>query len=405
MITDPATGDLVKLLASHRPGFSLAREFYEDPAVFAADVDRVIARRWHYAGHVSECPVPGSYFLDEIAGESVIVIRGRDQAIRAVHNVCRHRGSRICTEPAGSVKALVCPYHAWNYGLDGRLASAPAMGEDFDPSRYRLKPCAVRVLAGLIFVCLGEPLGDIDQLISDATPFLVPHGLEQARVAKTLRWPTRANWKLVVENFTECYHCRPAHPEFCSVMDIALPATTGNPVLKAKHQAFLREWEERVRQQGFVTGDINRIEDAGYRVHRHPIGRGKLSQSREGRPVAPLLGRYSEYDGGITGLALRPLFSLYVSNDHAVVIRFVPHGPTQTDTVISWLVRSDAEEGRDYDLHQLTWLWRVTTDQDKVIVEDNQAGVSSRAYEPGPYSPLVEPNPPVFHRWYFGHLR
>ncbi|MBL9215337.1 MAG: aromatic ring-hydroxylating dioxygenase subunit alpha [Opitutaceae bacterium] len=401
----PSVADTVAgLLEAHRPGYSLARAFYEDPAVYAADLDRVFLRTWHYAGHASQCATPGSFFLDEFAGDSIIVVRGRDERIRAFHNVCRHRGSRLATEASGCVRALTCPYHAWTFGLDGRLLSAPAMGDDFDPAGFGLKECAVRVIDGLILVCPGTPLDPLDDFARDLEPFIRPSRLEQTKVAATLRWPTKANWKLVMENFAECYHCGPAHPEYCSVMAHARKDTTGNPTLTEQYNRFEDEWTARMRAQGKITGGVNRLEDLGYQIVRFPVGEGRLSQTREGRAVAPLLGDYREYDGGVTGVGLRPSFNLYVDNDHAVILSFVPHGPLLTDTVITWLVRADAQEGRDYQVDDVTWLWRVTTDQDKRIVEDNQAGVSSRAYEPGPYSPKVEVGPPRFHRWYFRQL-
>jgi Rieske 2Fe-2S family protein len=399
-LTDP----VARLVEDHRPGFSLAAEFYRDPVVYAADVERIFVRTWHYAGHVSQLPSPGSYLLDDYAGESIIVVRGQDSRIRAFYNVCRHRGSRLVTEPAGCVRALRCPYHAWSFGLDGALRSAPAMPDDFDPAAYGLKSCPVRVLEGMILVCPGTPADDIEPALLEMEDFLRPHAVERTKVAATIHWPTKANWKLVMENFFECYHCGAAHPEYCSVMAHALKDTTANPQQAERYNRVEEAWAARARALGRRTDRIDRLDSHGCMVLRFPVGENKLAQTREGRAVAPLLGEFKEYDGGVTGGAIRPALNFYVNNDHVVILSFVPRGPQETDTVITWLVREDAQEGRDYDVNEVTWLWKVTTDEDKKIVEDNQAGVNSRAYEPGPYSTKVEQGPPRFHRWYFRHL-
>ena len=143
-----------ELIAGYRPGFSLDAGFYTDPAVYEKDLAEVFFRHWIYAGHASRLPEAGSYFLFELGGESIILVRGRDGEIRALANVCRHRGSRLCTAPAGRVAAFVCPYHAWTYGLDGRLRSRRAMPADFDPARYGLKALRCEVFHGMIFINL-----------------------------------------------------------------------------------------------------------------------------------------------------------------------------------------------------------------------------------------------------------
>lgn len=393
-----------RLLDTHRAGFSLAQEFYLSPDVYAADVERVFMRTWHYAGHTSQLADAGSYLLDEFAGESLIIVRGRDDKIRAFYNVCRHRGSRILNERSGCVRTMRCPYHAWSYGLDGSLRAAPAMPDDFDASLYGLKECRVRILDGLILVCPGEPSTDIEPALREMEEFLQPHRLEYTKVAAVQAWPTRANWKLVVENFFECYHCGTAHPEYCSVMAHAQKDTTANPQLVDQYNRFEQAWAAGMRLKGKRTERLDWLDALGCSILRFPVGENKVAQTREGRPVAPLLGDYTEYDGAVTGAAIRPAFNLYVNNDHAAVICFVPHGPLSTDTVITWLVRADAQEGRDYNPEEVKWLWKVTTDEDKRIVEDNQSGVLSRAYEPGPYSTKVETGPPRFHRWYFRQL-
>ena len=143
------------LISRQRTGYSLEQPFYTCPEIYRLDIDRVISPQWQYVDHVSRVQNPGDYLVYEIAEESIIIVRGLDGELRAHFNVCRHRGSRICLEKSGNLKRLVCPYHAWAYGLDGTLESARQMPEDFDPGEFALHPCRLEVLEGLMFINLG----------------------------------------------------------------------------------------------------------------------------------------------------------------------------------------------------------------------------------------------------------
>lgn len=401
-----ASADWIEeLAAAHRSGWTLARPFYTDPEIFRRDVERIFLRQWVFAGHVSRVRHPGDYFLFQIAGESIIVIRDRDAQVHALYNVCRHRGSRICLEPSGSARALVCPYHAWRYGTDGRLLAAPAMPEGFDPAEFGLRACPVRVVEGLIFICLGPQPVDREAVFRDWERYFKPHRLAEAKIAASRIWRVKANWKLVIENFDECYHCGPAHPEYCSVMAHARPQTHGNPrELEAWHQ-FLERWSEQARRRGLVAGRIEHEAEPFFfsQCDRWPIREGYKTQSRDGQPVAPLMGEFTEYDGGWTYASFYPVNYCFAFADHAVLPRFTPLEPQLTEVEMTWLVHPQAEAGRDYDPERLTWLWRVTTDQDAKIVEDNQAGVNSLAYQPGPYS-NTEPLLTRFTNWYLSQI-
>ena len=211
---------LDKLIEIQRPGHSLDRAFYSDAAIFERDRERVFRNHWILAAHVTQFEKPGDYRLFDVAGESIILVRDREEGIRAHYNVCRHRGSRVVLEPSGNVPSLTCRYHGWTYALDGSLRAATHMPENFDRSCFGLKPCHVRILEGLVFVSLAEAIPpDFDAISNRLTPFLVLHGLAEARVAVQRTFPVQANWKLVVENYLECYHCKPAHREYCAVED------------------------------------------------------------------------------------------------------------------------------------------------------------------------------------------
>jgi Rieske 2Fe-2S family protein len=394
---------IAQLIRAHRPGLSLTQPFYTDPAIFARDMERVFARQWLFVGHVSRVRNPVDYFLFTIGSESIIVIRGKNGEIHALFNVCRHRGSRVCLEPQGNKRTLVCPYHAWTYATDGSLLSAPAMPDGFDRAEFGLRRCHVRVVEGLIFVCMNEKPPEHEAAFRDWERFLKPHGLADAKIATSMIWQVDANWKLVVENFGECYHCGPAHPEYCSVMAHALPDTHRAKSHVEEYDSLTKQWESKAKALGNLTGRVPTNGEANHVCVRIPIREGYLTQSQDGQPVAPLMGSFREYDGGYTGGRFYPANYFVACCDHVVIPRFTPLAPLRTEVEMIWLVREDAIEGKDYDVEKLTWLWRVTTDQDKKIVDDNQAGVNSMAYRPGPYS-ITEQGLTRFTTWYLRQI-
>jgi phenylpropionate dioxygenase-like ring-hydroxylating dioxygenase large terminal subunit len=405
MAVSPVAERMVELTGHYRPGCTLPQPFYTNPEFFERDLERIFFRHWLPAGHVARLPKPGGYFLYEIAGESIIITRGRDDEIHALWNVCRHRGSRICSAPEGRANSLKCPYHAWTYGCDGRLLSAPAMPDDFDRAGFGLKTCPVRVDHGIIQIYLGddEP-PELDSAWRDIEPFAAPYHLAEAKLAVRLTWELKANWKLVVENFAECYHCGPAHPEYCSLMDEALVECTQSP---AKIEAYGRRkaaWEEQARAMGHFVGFVPASEDKLHCASRTLIGGNRLCPSRTGQPVAPIMGDFRQADGGYTSWRIHPAGYFLSPCDHGVLNRFTPLSVDRTLQEMIWLVHPDAVPGRDYDVDELTWLWRVTNAQDLKIIEDNQRGVASRGYQPGPYS-KAEHGPARFVNWYLKQVR
>ena len=211
-MTASLTPEIESLIARQEVGYTLEQPFYTSPEIYKLDIDRVVSRQWQYVDHVSQLPNPGDYLVYEIDEESIIIIRGADRELRAHFNVCRHRGSRICLEPSGNVKRLVCPYHAWAYDLEGRLTAARQMPADFDPGQFSLHSCRLAVLEGLMFINLQEEnAADFDRIAENVMPFLKPHGLARTKVVHREVYPTHANWKLAVENFRECYHTARPH--------------------------------------------------------------------------------------------------------------------------------------------------------------------------------------------------
>ena len=386
-----------------------AQAFYCDDDVFALDMHKVVTRKWLLVDHVSRIPEPGQFFLYTVGMESIIVIRDNEMEINALFNVCRHRGSLICLEKQGKRNRLTCPYHGWTYGLDGSLKAARFMPEDFDPMEYGLHTCHIRVYHGFIFLNLSpgeEP--EFDQEFAVFEPHLGFHGFASAKIAHKQSYPTDANWKLVVENFFECYHCSSAHPEYCSRHPhdalVAFGAGPSSGPLDAveRFAPVLEEWEEQAAKLGRPKGTVDDNEHSAnmksylQRPHRSDI----KSETQDGQPVACLMGKRTEFDHGRMYLSFSPFNHIIACNDFAALIVFTPRSAMRTDVDISWLVDGQADA---VDVDRMIWMWDVTTRQDKVITENNQRGILSSRYQPGCLS-NQERRVHTFNKWYLNQL-
>ena len=393
---------LTDILRDREPGKTLPRKFYVDGELFEEDLSRVFHANWLFAGHTCEIPEPGDYFLLPVGEEELIVLRDKEGGVRAHFNVCRHRGSRIATEPRGRSRSLVCPYHQWAYKLDGCLSNARLMGEGFDADEYSLRSAAVRELAGLVFVCLAQEPPDFDAFFGDVEPQLRPHGLEGAKVAVRHRYEVRANWKTLVENNRECYHCRVSHPEFCmSNYDLGLP---GDTRADEGFDATLEREYDRWQGLGLAPEEVSFPDGSPYRVSRLPLKEGFLTESLDGGLVAPLMGDLTDPATGSLRIITLPNFWAHANCDYAMTTRLLPAGPELTRVEVCFLVREDAVEGVDYDPERVAAVWRATCEQDWELCENNSAGIKSVAYEPGPFSPVTESSVESFVRWYLDQL-
>lgn len=395
--------DLHGLISAQVPGYALQREFYTDPAIFERDMERMLLRHWFCAGHCASVPDPGDYLLVELGAESVIIVRTLEGEIRALVNVCRHRGSRICTLAAGKAPAgrFTCPYHAWSYDLNGALRAAHEMPDGFDRGQFALKSLPVRVVEGLIFTTFAERPLDFASAAHALSRSAGVHGWGRAKIAHRVTYSVRANWKLLIENYMECYHCLPAHPEFSVRHVYARPA---------HHRVQLEAiGRRRAEALGVDMADIDEYAGAAapgsesVSVLRSVLADGVASATRDNRPIARLMGDFTQHDGNSTYFDVGPISDFLAYADHGLIYRFMPRSVQHTQMEVIWLVHADAVEGRDYDLHRLTWLWHTTSLEDKTIVELNQAGVNSRFYLPGPYS-LQESYPQRFVDRYLKEL-
>ncbi len=394
------TPTIKEIVARQRPGFSLESELYCDPRAHQLDLEAVWFKHWLYAGHDAQIPKAGDYFLYEIGNESVIVMRGDDNEVRALANVCRHRGSRLCTDETGCVKRIVCPYHQWVYDKDGTLLSAKLMDEGFDPKGYGLRPVHLRTLpGGFLFVCFAPTPPPFDDFAEEVAPHLAFYDLENLMVGATARYTVRANWKLMAENFRECYHCGVGHPEYCQI----IPGSnmTGDTKRAAEYkEAKRREWAAK----GVPTQLIG-FDPGVYRYcERYPYDENCVTMSLDGKPVAaPILaGKQSEVgDIGAFSIVQYPNFWLDINPDYVWTMRITPLAADTCDVSLHWLVRGGQEAGLDFDVARLMAFWKTTGEQDWKLCEDTQAGVKSRFYQPFPYA-AVDGGPAQFEEWYLG---
>jgi Rieske 2Fe-2S family protein len=399
------TGDLTRikinrLLKEHMPGHSLAQGFYNDPDIYNAEIENIFLKHWIFACHVSQIPVHGDFVLCEFDKESIIVVRNGDNDINAFINVCRHRGSRICLEEKGTKKYFKCPYHAWTYDLDGALRSAGQMPSNFDFSKNGLHKVHVEIVQDLVFVSVAEEPLSLEAMKTDLEDVFDILELDNLKLAKRQSYPILSNWKLAVENYQECYHCAPAHKEYAKIHAMARTPSV--------FQAKRTEFKKSVPPGGLMNEanayfDLAKVGEEGFQYDRNPLMDGMVSGSIDGSPLAPLLGKLTAYTGGASELMIGPLMYFLIYDDHVVGYRFLPVSQQECVCDVYWFVREDAEEGTDYDVQKLSWMWDVTTQSDQVIIENNQKGVDSRFYRSGQLSEM-EKFLQSFLRWYVEKL-
>jgi Rieske 2Fe-2S family protein len=393
--------DLTKmdaLLSARKPGHSLPQGLYNDPDVFDFDLELIYRKSWLQVGFEAELPRPGSYLALTLGLWPIVVVRDRAGVLRAYHNSCRHRGSQICADGAGSSARLVCPYHRWTYELTGELVHAGRMPEDFDKTGFALAPIHVTSLGGVVFVCLGEAPPPIEDFRSSFTPLLAPHNLTDAKLAFQSTLVEKANWKLVMENARECYHCPGAHPELSRSFPIG---ASGH--FDYGDDPTLDNFNARMSALGLGVGPV---EGDWWQAMRFALNEGYRSMTPDGRPaVSKLMCPIGEGDIGSLRWSTEPHSFSHAFSDYLFMFSALPLAPNETLVMAKWLVHRDAVEGVDYDLERLTDVWTQTNLQDRDLVEVNQRGVNSPGYRPGPYSPDAETLALRFTDWYCAEAR
>jgi len=356
---------------------TLAREYFVSPEIFAAETERIFTRRWFCAGHVSRIPNTGDYFLLDAYEENIIILRDQAGEVRAFYNVCRHRGTRVCEGAEGRLsKSIQCPYHAWTYGLDGKLIGAPLMKDvgDFNKDEYPLHTVHLHIWQGLIFLNLAgspEPFEQSFAPLVEKFKHWRGWDLSKLMSERRVRYDLKANWKLVFQNYNECYHCAPLHPQLAKIS----PPTSG----------------ENDFNEGSVLGGFMLITDAE-------------SLTVSGRVCAIPVGDIPPEDHQrVYYYSIAPNMLLSLHPDYVMFHTIWARSPGDTVIFCEWLFHPEAFGRADFHPDDGIEFWDQTNRQDWHICELAQLGISSRAYRPGPYSPR-ESLPAAFDRDYLKQM-
>ncbi len=338
---------------------TLPREYYTSQAILDEERERIFARGWNCVGRASRLTRPGDFFLREIAGESIIVLRDRSGALRAFFNVCRHRGTRLTREESGRFpESIQCSYHAWTYALDGRLVGAPHMQDvpGFEKSDYPLHAAALAEWEGFLFVNVAENPAPFDDVWAPLEGRFARFALPGLAVGHRVVYDVRANWKLVFQNYSECLHCPTIHPKLASV----LPYQSG--------------------ANDLVEGPFL----GGYMEIKAP----NQSATMSGRPCGRLVSDDMPADDRRAFYySLMPNMLLSLHPDYVNYYMLRPTAVDRTEVESEWLFHPDTLADQGSNIADAIEFWDLTNRQDWDIVGQSQLGISSRRYAPGPYSP------------------
>ena len=384
---------IAKLLGKDRKGHTLPRELYVSEAAFHFDTQVMLKSVWLYACTVAHVKNPGDYFVFELANNSIVIVRGRDKEVRAFWNSCRHRGSKICLDQRGRAPRLMCPYHQWTYGLDGNLLAARSMAEDFDKADHGLAPVALENVGGLIFVCMSDTPPPIDRMKADIADQIGVYNLDRLKVAVQDDYVEDANWKLVMENNRECYHCDAGHPELVSVLGTygfgkGLPEDGEADIVDdADYDALVAAKRAEWLALGIDRDLIEFPDGWWHRIARLALANGAVTQSIDGKlACGKLIGPFAEPESSSLSVWTQPNSWHHLCCDHVVTFSLTPIAADKTLLRTSWLVHEDAVEGVDYDADNLAALWRATNTQDGHFSMINHQGISNDGYAQGPYA-------------------
>jgi Rieske 2Fe-2S family protein len=358
---------------------SLPQRYFLSPEIFAEEQEKIFSKRWVLAGHQSRIAKAGDYLTTEVAGESLIIVRDKHGGIHGFYNVCRHRGSRLIETRNGQCAAIQCPYHAWTYALDGRLIGAPHMDQvsGFDKTDYSLHAVNLALWEGFIFVNLADASTQRTGYISLDKWFAPLDGkfsrwnLSTLRSAKRIEYDVRANWKLVFENYSECYHCLGVHPELSKIS----PSDSA---------------ENDLTEGPFLGGFMRIAKDK--------------SLTMSGNACALPVGGFGNQDFRfVFYYSIFPSMLLSLHPDYVMVHQLEPQSPERTLILCDWFFHPNAFEGDDFNPHDAIEFWDMVNKQDWHVCELSQQGIASRAYKPGPYS-ARESIPAAWDREYLHYV-
>jgi len=410
--TQECREEVLKRASSREEWWSLPGEFYSESSVYEAELDAIWRSGWLFIAHSCEVSAPGDFLTYQVGPDPLVFVRGDDGSLRGFHNVCRHRGTRLCREVSGNVDELVCPYHGWRYRRDGVLSSCKGMGGNVTPGETTLQPVHIEELGGMIFASLAESPPEFGPARELLMSQLLPQGLEQAKVAKTVEYDVPVNWKLIWENNRECYHCNQNHPQYILANhdhhnsdDTSDEVRDGITAAQHRHNIALESAGIEVSHGDsgmalFPDPETGRW----FSADRTTLVDGYLTESMDGALVSTLMGVYTDPDVGTLRVRTMPNCWMHASCDHAVSTTFAPIDKSRTRIIVRWLVAGDAQEGVDYDLKKMMPFWELTSEQDWELCGEAQRGVISSGYRPGPLSRTKEYCVNAFLSWYCGAL-
>jgi Rieske 2Fe-2S family protein len=348
---------------------------YTDPAVFAQEQAKIFEAHWFAAARAAEITDPGSFRTVDVGRENVLLVRGRDRVLRAFLNVCRHRGARVCMQQSGTgQRKLQCGYHAWTYGLDGALVAAPNLTamEDVDRSRYGLIPVHLREWLGYAWVCIADEPPSFEETVVGAAAARLGSSdaidgwhIDRLDVGRRITYDVRANWKLIVENFMECYHCATIHPELTEV---------------------LPEFADGYAAQYYVGHGAAFGDDV----------QGFTVDGSEG--VDSLPGLDTEHDRRYYAITINPQVFVNLVPDHVIFHRMYPVAADRTIVECDWLYLPEVvESGKD--LSRSVELFHRVNEQDFDAAERCQLASNSKAYADGGVLVPSEHHIGLFHEW------
>ena len=337
---------------------TLPARYYTDRSYFDREMQQLFARMWVCAGRTEQIDAPGRFFVRELLGEPIIITATRDLRVGAYYNVCRHRGTRLCTDAEGTFGGSIqCPYHAWTYDLDGRLIGAPHMDEvpHFRKEDYPLHRVNSDVWDGHIFINLDPAAAPLATQLATLPDKFRPWRMQDLRLGRRIVYDVKANWKLIIQNYNECLHCPNLHPA----------------LNKLSH---------------YLSGENEPLQ-ATYMGGRMDLRPGVDTLSMDGTcPRAFLPGLTPEDRRRVYYYAVFPNMLLSLHPDYMLVHTLWPLAPDRTINICEWHFQP-AELARDgFDASDCVDFWDMTNRQDWHVCELSQAGISSRAYTPGPYS-------------------
>jgi len=352
---------------------SLSQRYFVSPEIFAQEQEKIFSEQWVLVGHQSQIAKAGDYLTADVAGESLIIVRDKQAAIQGFYNVCRHRGSRLLENRNGQSAAIQCPYHAWTYALDGRLIGAPHMDEvlGFDKADYSLHAVNLALWEGFIFVNLADSPPPLTEWFKPLDGRFSRWNMAGLQSAKRIEYDVRANWKLMFQNYSECYHCLGVHPELSRI----------SPYDSAENDLT----------EGPFLGGFMRINK-------------DKSLTMSGNACALPVGNFGDEDFRfVFYYSIFPNMLLSLHPDYVMVHQLQPQSPERTLIFCDWFFNPEAFKRTDFDPQDAVEFWNMVNKQDWHVCELSQQGISSRAYEPGPYS-ARESIPAAWDREYLRYV-